>query len=130
MTRPPIQKPLLAQLGAVAKGIFAGLQALPLISFTLLLGAGMVVTAFAVWFGWTLSYGDWPEGVAETRVRMLGSALLLSLGLIGLVMVTLGLGGRLKIDKVSISTHLGGGEIDFAEESPKGEPDAGETPPY
>jgi hypothetical protein len=126
----PGGKPALDQLASVARGLVSGLKSLHLISFALLLGAGMVVTAFAIWFGMTLSYGDWPEAVAAERIRVLGAALLLSLGLIGLVMVTLGVGGRLKIDKVSINTVAGGGEIDFAEDGAKPAPAAPEDPPY
>jgi len=130
MTHPPAPKPVVAHLTSAAKSLVSGLKSLHLISFALLLGAGMVVTAFAIWFGMTLSYGDWPEAVAAERIRVLGAALLLSLGLIGLVMVTLGVGGRLKIDKVSINTVAGGGEIDFAEDGAKPAPGAAEDPPH
>ncbi len=126
----PGGNPALNQLAAVARGLVSGLKSLHLISFALLLGAGMVVTGFAIWFGWTLSYGPWPEAVAAERIRVLGAALLLSLGLIGLVMVTLGVGGRLKIDKVSINTAAGGGEIDFADEAAKPDPGPHKDPPY
>lgn len=130
MTHPPAPKPVVAHLTSAAKSLVSGLKSLHLISFALLLGAGMVVTAFAIWFGFTLSYGPWPEAVAAERIRVLGAALLLSLGLIGLVMVTLGVGGRLKIDKVSINTVAGGGEIDFAEDGDKPAPRPPEDPPY
>jgi hypothetical protein len=97
------------------RSLFNWLKALPLVSFALLLGAGFVATAFAVWFTWIIAYGGWPAEASIERIKWLGMALLTALGLVGLVMVTLAFG---RIEKLSISGGMASASIDFEDGAP------------
>jgi len=96
---------------------FSGLRALPTIRFALMLGAGVIVTLFAGALTSIITWAPWPDSVAGERVRWLGIALCIALGLIGLVMMAL---SNIRLDKISISTPAGSGELDLA---------SGEDPP-
>lgn len=93
--------------GKILKGAFSGLQALPTIRFALMLGADMVVTAFAAALTAILTWA--PED--DERVRWLGISLCIALALIGLVLMAL---SNTRLDKISITTPAGSGEIDLS----------------
>lgn len=97
--------------GKILKGAFSGLQALPTIRFALMLGAGVVVTAFAAALTAILTWAPWPDSVAGERVRWLGISLCIALALIGLVLMAL---SNTRLDKISITTPAGSGEIDLS----------------
>lgn len=101
-----------AQFGRSAVVI---LKSLPGIKFALLLGAGMVVTAFAAFFAIMLTFGAWPESAALERVRWLGIGMCISLGLVGVLMMTL---AGVKLDRLAVTTSLGSAEVDMAGDPP------------
>jgi hypothetical protein len=91
--------------------LFNQLKLLPTITFALMLGAGMVVTAFAAWYTMIIGYGKWPEAVAADRIHSLGSGLMISLGLIGLVIVALAFG---KVKQLAVTAPNGiGANLEF-----------------
>jgi hypothetical protein len=91
--------------------LFNQLKLLPAITFALMLGAGMVVSAFAAWYTVIIGYGKWPETVAEARIQALGLGLAISLGLIGLVIVALAFG---KVKQLGITAPNGiGANLEF-----------------
>lgn len=101
-----------------AKGdwLWGLLKSLPAVRFAISLGGGMVMTLFSVWVTWVLAYDPWPKDVAEARVKALGFALVVALGLIGIVLVSTAFG---KIGKVAVTLPTGGGaEIDFDDDPP------------
>jgi hypothetical protein len=104
--------------------IINALRKLQLITFAILLGAGMVVTALASWIIASIAYLPWPETAAEGRVNALAVGLWIVLGLIGVIVVTLAFG---KIEKISLSNGVLSGEVEFdndQDDEQKSEPEA------
>lgn len=95
------------------KAVTSDLQALPTVTFALMLGLGLIILAVAAWLIVILAYGHWPvgESVALARIDKLGLALLVSLGLVGVVMITLAFG---KVHRLSINAPDGiSGSVSF-----------------
>lgn len=101
------------------KEVFNNLKLLPAITFALMLGAGVVVTAFAVWFGFMIGHGHWPAdvSVATARINALAVALDISLALIGLVIVALAFG---KIKNLAVTAPNGIGANIAFDDTPEG----------
>jgi hypothetical protein len=103
------------------KSFFNSLKMLPAITFALMLGAGVTLTAMSTWLVTILAYHKWPDSVAEARVNNLGLALCICLGLIGLVIIALAFG---KIKNLSFTgpNSIGGSvAFDDEEDQPKAE---------
>lgn len=101
------------------KEVFNNLKLLPTITFALMLGSGMVLTAFAIWFGFMIGHGHWPTGndVAIARINALAVGLDISLGLIGLVIVALAFG---KVKNLAVTAPNGIGANIAFDDTPEG----------
>ncbi len=95
------------------EGVIKFLKELQTIPNALLLGAGVVVSAFSAWLIQILGYGPWPESVASARISALAIALWIVLGLIAVIVVSLTFG---KPVKLSLTGPVVSGEVSFEDE--------------
>lgn len=72
------------------------------------IGGAATLTAFAGGLVWILWRGGWPERTADARVALLGQALLGTLAIIGIVLVSLGMA----INKRSVKGKMLGAEFE------------------
>ena len=90
--------------------LISALSKLQLVTFAILLGAGMIVTSLSAWIIFIIAYIPWPDSVASDRIHALAIALWIVLGLVGLIVVSLAFG---KIEKLSVTGGVVSGELQF-----------------
>lgn len=69
-----------------------------------LVGAGMALTMFAAWQVWIIADQRWPASVTTERMHAVTVALFVTLGLIGLVLLSFGMVVVVRSFKASGST--------------------------
>ncbi len=69
--------------------------------------AGAVLTLFSAWLAWNVLHAPWPLALAPARLNIIGTALLATLGLLGLVLAGLSMTVALR----QVSARFLGGEV-------------------
>ena len=69
--------------------------------------AGAGLTLVPVWLAWNVLHAPWPDGLAGERLRIIGTALFATLGLVGLVLTGLSMTVALR----QVSARFMGGEL-------------------
>ncbi len=95
--------------------VFNVLKTLPMIRFALMLGGGMVATAFVAWVQGLIGHGRWPatEAVAIARISALQWLGVGALAIIAIVMVALAFG---QLGKATVG--VGGVQVDLDFDNP------------
>lgn len=72
--------------------------------------AGMALTLFSVWLVWSVLHEPWPVTLAGQRLTIIGTALYIVLGLLGLVLTGLSMTVALR----QVSGKFAGGEFSMS----------------
>ncbi len=101
--------------GVLGAGLVRGLLTTHGVRLALLLGGSGVIAAFAAALIYVLAWklaGGAPPGVLVEIVRWLGVATVVAV--VGLV-ICVWLAGGHKVDRISVQTPMGGGELDMGD---------------
>lgn len=101
-------------LADAGRRVLQFLRGLAAYRFALMLGCGVVGLGLSVWLICLIGYMAWPDTAANARIAALREALLVAMGLMGLVLVGVAFG---RLDRLSLKAGMVEANVEFEDEA-------------